>query len=80
MSCTGDAGSDPNVLLRDDIGPCADTAVLTDPDRRGTSAFEEVALDVLIFARRAPCRDGGGGGGDFAMVCESWLLDERLGC
>lgn len=41
--------------------------------------FEEFALEVLMFASRAPCRErGGGGGGDFATDKGSVLLGSGL--
>ena len=40
----------------------------------GSSMLEELALELPTFASRAPYREGGGGGGDFALDMGSWLV------
>ena len=63
---TGDGGSESRVLLREEMEPSGTLAVRTDIERCGSSVLVELALEVPMFASRAPCRDGGGGGGDLA--------------
>jgi hypothetical protein len=72
-SGTGGSASPSNVLLRED-GPCAEPVVRTEFDRCGNSVVDELVLDVPISDNRAPCLDGGGGGGDFRLVAVVALL------
>jgi hypothetical protein len=70
----GDDGfSESMVLRRDEGGSGIDRAVRTELDRCGSSVLEELALGLLRCANRAPWREGGGGGGDFAPEIGSWL-------
>lgn len=59
--------SPSNVLLRED-GPWDEPVVRTDVDRWGSSVVDELALDVPMSDNRAPCLEGGGGGGDFRFA------------
>jgi hypothetical protein len=82
----GDAGfSESIVLRREDAGSGIERAVRTELERCGSSVPEELALELLRFARRAPWRDGGGGGGDFALeigseVCGTGLVRASTEC
>lgn len=58
----GDAGSESSVLRLEDEMPCVERI---DAVRWGSSVLEELALDVLVSFKRAPCLERGGGGGDF---------------
>jgi hypothetical protein len=78
-SVDDDAGSDSNVLRRDDVGPREGVAVLVEFERCGSSVLDELALDVLISVSLAPCLDRGGGGGDFATDKGSLLLGAGFG-
>lgn len=40
--------------------------------------LDELALEVLMSASLAPCRDRGGGGGDFTVDIRSLLLGAGL--
>jgi hypothetical protein len=40
--------------------------------------LDELALEVVMFANRAPRREGGGGGGDLAPIVESARLGTGL--
>jgi hypothetical protein len=62
-----DRGSESMVLRREEGGSGMDRAVRTELERCGSSVWEEFALELLRFAKRAPWREGGGGGGDFAL-------------
>lgn len=69
VRCTlgaGEEGCDSRVLRRDDGGSGTDLGIRPELDRCGNSVLEEFALELPRFASRAPCREGGGGGGDFA--------------
>jgi hypothetical protein len=79
VSPIGDAGSESRVLRRDDIAPCNEFPVRTDAERWGSSVLDELALDVLMSVNLAPCRERGGGGGDFAMDNGSLLFGAGLG-
>lgn len=76
----GEEGSESKsrVLLRDEEEMGMGGAIRLEPERRGSSVLDEFALDVLMFVRRAPWREGGGGGGDFAEDIASWLLGAGL--
>jgi hypothetical protein len=63
MPGIGEDGSESRVLWRDDVKPGGGLAVRVDIERCGSSVLDELVLDVLMFANRAPWRDGGGGGG-----------------
>lgn len=78
----GELGSESRVLRREEDvvgGFWADVAVRTEDERWGSSVLEELALEVLISASFAPCRERGGGGGDFAVDRGSLLLGAGLG-
>lgn len=60
---TGDAGSESSVLRREDERSFVERMEAV---RWGSSVLDELALDVLVSFKRAPCRERGGGGGDFA--------------
>lgn len=62
----GDEGWDSKVLRRDEGGSGTDLGVRPELERCGSSVLEEFALELPRFASRAPCREGGGRGGDFA--------------
>lgn len=53
----------------------------TEPALLGSSVLEEFALEVLMFASFAPCRDrgGGGGGANFELNKGSTVLGAGLG-
>jgi hypothetical protein len=75
----GDDGpSESMVLRREEGGSGMERAVRTEFERWGSSVVEELALELLRFARRAPWREGGGGGGDFALEIGSWLWGTGL--
>jgi hypothetical protein len=74
----GDEGCDSRVLRRDDGGSGTDLGVRPERDRCGSSVLEEFALELPRLASRAPCREGGGGGGDFAPSNGSTLLGTGL--
>lgn len=61
----GTSGSASSVLLRED-GPRDEPVVRTEVDRWGSSVEDEL-VDEPISERRAPCLDGGGGGGAFEL-------------
>jgi hypothetical protein len=73
----GDAGSESKVFRRDVVASSAEPAVRTELERCGSSVLEEFALDEPMSVNLAPCRERGGGGGDFATNSGSLLL--RLG-
>jgi hypothetical protein len=76
----GDDGlfSESMVLRREEGGSGMERAVRTEFEHWGSSVVEELALELLRFARRAPWREGGGGGGDFALETGSWLCGTGL--
>jgi hypothetical protein len=78
-SPTGDPGSESMVLRRDDSAVDIELPVRTDVERWGSSVLDELALDVLMSVNLAPCRDRGGGGGDFATDRDSLMLGAGLG-
>jgi hypothetical protein len=71
------AGSESTVLRR--VMPCVGVAVRTEVDHCGSSVLEELALDVLMSASRAPCLERGGGGGAFGFDKGSLLFGAGLG-
>jgi hypothetical protein len=75
---TGDDGSEVSMPPREDLWPDAEDPACKEPERCGSSVLEELALEVLMLASRAPCRERGGGGGDFATDIGSLLLDTGL--
>jgi hypothetical protein len=70
----GDEGWDSRVLRRDNGGSGTDLGIRPELDRCGSSVLEEFALELPRLASRAPWREGGGGGGDFAPTNGSTLL------
>ena len=40
-----------------------------------SSVLDELVLEFPRLASRAPYREGGGGGGDFALDMGSWLIE-----
>ena len=52
---TEDEGSESSAPLRDGEGFCEEFGVRADLDRRGGSVGEGFAVDVSMFASRAPC-------------------------
>lgn len=69
----GRSASPSSVLLRDE-GPRDEPVVRTEVERWGSSVEDEFALDAPMSERRAPCRDGGGGGGAFRLGAVVALL------
>lgn len=76
--CAGEIVSDSRVLRRDEPASLAEVGVRPEVERCGRSVLEEFALDEPMSVNFAPCRERGGGGGDFAAERGSLLLGTGL--
>jgi hypothetical protein len=74
----GDDGWDSRVLRRDDGGSGTDRGIRPELDRCGSSVLARFGPELPRLASRAPCREGGGGGGDFAPNDGSMVLGPGL--
>jgi hypothetical protein len=74
ISAAGEAGSESKVLRRDVVALGVEPAAWTEFERCGSSVLEEFVLDELTSVNLAPCRERGGGGGDFVTDSASLLL------
>lgn len=79
VRCMLDAGdeepSSSSMLRRCEGGSGRDLGARMELEERASSVLEELALEFARLASRAPYREGGGGGGDFALDIGSWLID-----